>query len=413
MDETVRAGAPGCPDDQIRGEVRPYAFDHSGPDLDTRYAQVRRKAPVSRFRFPGGDVAWLVTGYEPARRVLSHPAFSRAAALGRMPGALASKTNLLIMDPPEHTRLRRLLGGWFGARWIERLRPRIEQVTGALLDKMAAHGPGADLVRHLAKPLPLIVICELLGIPEADRDGFEAIVDRHQATTAYRPQEIAQAKKDLDAYFLHLIRMLRRKPGSGLLGTLVKARDIDGALNDEELVDLAAVLLNAGHLTTVSALTSLVYCLLTRPDDLRRISADPAQLPAAIEESLRFAPLGGIEDGLPWIATRDVDVGAERIRTGEAVYVTLRAANRDESIWPDGETLNFNRADTQPHIAFGYGIHHCVGAPLARAELLIASTELLRRFTGLRLAIPQEEIRWTEGRLIRRIEELPIAWAEE
>jgi cytochrome P450 len=170
------------------------------------------------------------------------------------------------------------------------------------------------------------------------------------------------------------------------------------------------VLLNAGHLTTVSELTSLVYYLLTRPDDLRRISADPARLPDAIEESLRYAPLGGIEDGLPWIATRDVDLGPERIRTGEAVYVTLRAANRDDRIWPDGETLDFTRASAHPHMAFGYGIHHCIGAPLARAELLIASTALLRRFTGLRLAIPREEIRWTEGRLIRRITELPIAW---
>jgi nocardicin N-oxygenase len=415
MDETIRDGSAGLPDGghshgQSPGESRRYAFDQSGPDLDTRYAQVRREAPVARFRFPGGDVAWLVTGYEPARQVLSHPAFSRAAALGRMPAPLASKTNLMMLDPPEHTRLRRLIGGWFSARAIERLRPRIEQVTSMLLDEMAAHGPGADLVRHLSRPLALIVICELLGIPDADRDSFHAVVDRHQATTAYRPQEMAQAKADLDAYFLRLIGTLRQEPGSGLLGTLVKAHDTGKALSDAELVDLAVVLLNAGHLTTVSALTTLVYYLLTRPDDLHQISADPAHLPAAIEESLRFAPLGGTEDGLPWIATMDVDVGSERLREGDAVYVALRAANRDETIWPDGETLNFARGSTHPHMAFGYGIHHCIGAPLARAELLIASTTLLRRFAGLRLAVPREEIRWTEGRLIRRIAELPVVW---
>lgn len=392
------------------GELRQYDFDLSGHELDARYGQVRREAPVARFTYPDGSVAWLVTGYEPARQVLSHPAFSRAAALSRMPEALASKTNLLMMDPPEHTRLRRLVGRWFSARGVERLLPRIRQVADALLDEMAARGPGADLVRHLSQPLPLIVICELLGIPESDRDSFEALVDRHQAITAYQPEEIAQARADLYAYFRRLIGMLSRDPGSGLLGMLIQARDTEDALSDEELVDLAAVLLNAGHLTTVSELTSLVYYLLTRPDDLRRISADPARLPAVIEESLRYAPLGGIEDGLPWIATRDVEIGSELIREGETVYVTLRAANRDESLWPDGDTLRFDRDGVQPHIAFGYGIHHCVGAPLARAELLIALTALLRRFTGLRLAVPEEAIRWTGGRLIRRIEELPVTW---
>jgi cytochrome P450 len=246
MEETIW-GSPGAwPDGRPPDDVREYAFDQSGPDLDTRYAQVRREAPVARFRFPDGSVAWLVTGYEPARRVLSHPAFSRAAALSRMPAALASKTNLMMTDPPDHTRLRRLIGGWFNARGIEQLRPRIQQITDQLLDKMAAQGPEADLVRCLSKPLPIIVICELLGIPEADRDGFEAIVDRHQAITAYRPQEIAQAKADLGAYFLQLIAMLRHDPGSGLLGTLVKARDAGDPLSDEELVDLAVVLSTPG-----------------------------------------------------------------------------------------------------------------------------------------------------------------------
>lgn len=392
------------------GEVRQYGFDQSGPELDARYGQVRREAPVARFRLPDGSVAWLVTGYEPARRVLSDPAFSRAAALGRMPGQLASKTNLIMMDPPEHTRLRKLIGGWFSARGVEQLRPRIQQVTDQLLDEMAAQGPGADLVRYLAKPLPIIVICELLGIPEADRDGFEALADRHQSISAYDPEVAAQAKADEEAYFAELTERLRREPGSGLLGMLAGLRDTDDALSEAELIDLSVFLLNAGHLTTVSELTSLIYYLLTRPDDLLRVSADLTRLPDVIEESLRYAPLTGIEDGLPWIATRDVDVASERIREGEAVYVTIRAANRDESIWPDGETLDFDRASPPPHLAFGYGIHHCVGAPLARAELLVASTALLRRFTGLRLAIAPDEIRWTAGRLIRRIEELPVAW---
>lgn len=392
------------------GGVRQYGFDQSGPELDTRYGQVRREAPVARFRLPDGSVAWLVTGYEPARQVMSDPAFSRAAALSRMPGQLASKTNLIMMDPPEHTRLRKLIGGWFSARAVEQLRPRIAQVTDQLLDDMAAHGSGADLVRYLARPLPVIVICELLGIPAADRDRFEALADRHQSLSAYEPEVAAQAKAGEEAYFTELLQALRREPGGGLLGALAGFRDTDGALSEAELIDLSVFLLNAGHLTTVSELTSLVYYLLTRPDDLRRVSADPARLPAVIEESLRYAPLGGIEDGLPWIATRDVDVASETIREGDAVYVTIRAANRDESAWPDGEILDFDRVSPPPHLAFGYGIHHCVGAPLARAELLVASAALLRRFTGLRLAVTPDQIRWTRGRLIRRIEELPVAW---
>lgn len=391
-------------------ELREYGFDQSGPELDPRYRRVRREAPVARFRFPDGSVGWLVTGYEPARQVLASPAFSRAAALDRMPRALASKTNLIMMDPPEHTQLRTLIGGWFSIRGVEQLRPRIAQVTDQLLDDMAAQGPGADLVRYLAKPLPVIVICDLLGIPEADRDSFEAIVDRHQSISAYPPDEAARAKADQESYFRQLTAALRRDGGNGLLATLVKARDSGDALSEEELIDLSIFLLNAGHLTTVSQLTSLVCYLLTRPDDLRRVTADPEVLPAMIEESLRYAPMGAIEDGLPWIATRDADVGSERISAGDAIYVTTRAANRDENIWPDGESLDFNRDTSHPHLTFGHGIHHCVGAPLARAELQIATAALLRRFTGLRLAIAPDEIRWTQGRLIRRIERLPIAW---
>jgi biflaviolin synthase len=152
-----------------------------------------------------------------------------------------------------------------------------------------------------------------------------------------------------------------------------------------------------------------VHALLTRPDDLRRFRAQPEHLPAAIEESLRFAPFAGTE-GLPWVATREVDLGGVRIRQGDAVYVNFSAANRDETVWPDGEKLDFNRAYHQPNLAFGYGIHHCIGAPLARMELQIAAETVLRRFSGLRLAVPEEDITWTEGLLIRRIVALPVTW---
>jgi cytochrome P450 len=238
-------------------EIRDYTFTHSGPDLDPRYAQLRRQAPVARFRFPDGSEGWVVTGYEPARIVQSDPVFSRAAALSRMPAGIRSKSHLIMMDPPEHTRLRRNVAKAFSARRIKTLRPRVREIAVELLDSMAAHGPGADLVEFFSQPLPVTVICELLGVPLADRGRFLDIVDRHQATTAHSPEEVQRAKRDLEDYFAELIATRRREPADDLLSALTLARDVDGTLSEEELVDMGVFLLNAGHLTTVSALTGL------------------------------------------------------------------------------------------------------------------------------------------------------------
>jgi nocardicin N-oxygenase len=385
----------------------------SGSTLDPHLGDLRETTPVCPVALPYGDgTAWLVTRYDDVRRVLSDTRFSRAAACAagvpRMTPEPGSDASILMTDPPEHNRLRRIIASAFTARRVGELRPRIAALTTELLDAVEAAGPPADLVPLLALPLPLLVICELLGVPETDRAEFRQWVDPIMSSTAYPPAEIRAALDSFSDYICDLIDERRTGPGADLLSELIHAHDVEGRLTELELVTFAGTLLIAGHENTANMIGNSLVTLLDEPSRWARLHASPAILGAAVEELLRYLAQGtGVS--FARIAMADVTLSGTRIPAGAPVVVSLPTANRDPRAFPDPETLDLARAPN-PHLAFGPGIHHCLGSALARAELQEVLGAVSRRWPTLRLAKPAGELRWKEGLLARAPTELPVAW---
>jgi cytochrome P450 len=402
-----------------RVEARRYPFNP--PDrlnLDQMYAQLRREEPLTRVQLPYGEQAWLATRYEDVRTLLGDPRFSRAASVGRDEPRThphQTESGMLAMDPPEHSRLRRLIAKAFTHRRVELLRPRVIEIAEEKLADMAAAGSPVDLVEHYATPLPVMVICELLGVPFADRDKFHLWSEAIVSTTSLTPQQIGEYLGNLHAYMAGLIAQRREqqdKPVDGaedLLGALVRARDEDNdRLTEQELVQLAAGLLAAGHETTVTQIPNFVYVLLTNPERWAELRDHPELVPAAVEELMRYVPLGTAA-AFARYATEDVALGGVLVRAGEPVLGSLASANRDELVFEHPDVLDFTRS-TNPHIGFGHGPHHCVGAQLARLELQVAIATLVRRMPNLHLAVAESELPWKNGMLVRGLKELPVAW---
>ncbi|MEU4565638.1 cytochrome P450 [Micromonospora sp. NPDC023956] len=393
--------------------AHPYPF--SPPDrlnLDPRYAELRRDEPLVRVRLPYGEPAWLATRYADVRLVLGDPRFSRAASVGRdEPRNVPEqrKSGILGMDPPEHTRLRRVVAKAFTARRVERLRAGTRRVAGELVDGMVAAGAPADLVTHLATPLPIRVICDLLGVPVTDQDRFHTWSEAIVSTTALSPEQAREYVDNLFGYMAGLVERRRTTPTDDLIGAMVRVRDSDGErLGEDELVSLAAGLLAAGHETTVNQIPNLLYVLLTNPEQWARLCAEPGLVPSAVEELLRFVPLGATA-AFPRYATEDVEVGGVLVRAGEPVVVSIHSANRDERVFTEPDQLDLARP-VNPHVAFGHGVHHCVGAQLARMELQVVLETLVERTPGLRLAVPEPELTWKTGLLVRGLTSLPVNW---
>jgi cytochrome P450 len=393
------------PDDGLR-----FPFEHPRLfDPPPEWRQLRGGCPVARAQLPTGDRAWLVTRYEDVRAVLNDPRLSRAAATRpdapRLGPARPEPDSIMAMDPPDHTRLRRLLAPAFTGRQAELLRPRITRTTERLLDGMAEIGPPVDLVEHLARPLPIITICELLGVPDGDRESFKEWTDAALTLAPHAVGTVTGARQRLADYLRHLIAEKQQTPGDDLLGTLIAARDGD-RLRPAELVTVAATLITAGYHTVANSLSNSVLALLRHPgqlDPLRGVEF-PA---AAVEELLRWTP-GPVSGGTIRIATEELKIGSTVVRPGEAVIPSTASANRDADMFPGPDVLDLGRTENR-HIAFGHGIHRCLGAPLARVELQVAFGALLRRFPGLRLAVAEEELTWGAG-MIRGLSSLPVAW---
>ena len=385
-------------------------------DLDPRYAELRKNDPVTRVTMPYGGDAWLVTRYEDVKTVLADPRFSRAAAAGRdIPRSLPlpdqQNASLLSLDPPEHSRLRRLVAGAFTVRRVRERRENIQRVVDELLDRMTGSGPTADLVAALAWPLPLTVICDVLGIPMDDQDRFREWIEQSVALSAQDPELIKAADDALDAYLTRMIDERRKEGRDDLLGELVVARDEGDRLSEEELVTFGVNLLIAGQETTAGEIGNFVHTLLSRPEHWEALVADPSLVPAAVEELLRITPLEASVGGLGFtrIATEDVELGGITIRAGDAVVAQNASANRDESVFDHPDELDFARPNTS-HVTFGHGPHHCLGAPLARLELQVVLETLVRRLPGLRLAVPADAVEWTENRAVRGPRVLPVTW---
>jgi cytochrome P450 len=311
--------------------------------------------------------------------------------------------HMLNVDPPDHTRLRRLVSAAFTVRRIEALRPRIEQITDELLDAMAEQDV-LDLIDAFAFPLPIQVICELLGVPVADRDSFRAWTNAIIGGVSAR-DELPAAAEGLVRYLRDLVRAKRAAPADDLLSALVGVRADRDQLTEDELTSMGFLLLIAGHETTVNLIGNAVYALLNHPDQLARLRAEPALLPAAIEEFLRYE--SPVETSTFRIATEPVEIAGQVIPAGHTVLIGLLSANHDDTRFPDPDRLDVTRQD-YPHLAFGHGIHHCLGAPLARLEAKVALGRLLPRHPAIRLAVPSHEVTWKPGTLIRGLTTLPV-----
>ncbi|MFJ7076857.1 cytochrome P450 [Streptomyces sp. NPDC098781] len=371
------------------------------------YARLREQGPVHRVRLPDwASEVWLVVGHEEARAALADPRLSKDGAkigLKSLEEVMIGK-NLLATDPPQHTRLRGLIARSFTMRRVEELRPRIQQITDDLLDAMLPRGR-ADLVESLAHPLPLTVICELLGVPEMDRAEFRRMSTEAIAPTG--PGNEVDAFTRLGAYFTDLIEDKRcAGPTGDLLSDLIRTTAEDGdRLSPDELRGMAFILLIAGHETTVHLITGGVHALLTHPDQLAALRADMTLLDGAVEEMLRHE--GPVETATFRYAAEPLEIAGTSVEQGEAVMVGLTAANRDAARYAAPDTFDIRR-DTRGHLAFGHGIHFCLGAPLARLEARTALRSLLDRAPGLAPDGPPGE--WLPGMLIRGVRSLPVRW---
>ncbi|MEV5843608.1 cytochrome P450 [Streptomyces sp. NPDC051985] len=375
------------------------------------YRQWITERPLARISLWGDTHPWLVTRNADARAVLSDPRFSSDNTRPGFPGLQPTPPpvtpgQLFAMDPPEHTRLRRMLIPEFTFRRVEQLRPAVGRITGELLDRLVKQEQPADLVEHLTLPLPLLVICELLGVPYADRDFIHRQAAAF-ATVSAGPEAMRAGWAALFGYLRELLADKAHEPGDDLMSKLATERVATGEATAAEAAGLLVQLLIAGHETTASMLSLGVVALLRHPGQLAALRADEDLVPGAVEELLRYLTV--VHIGLRRIATVDVEVGGATIRAGEGVVIALQAANRDPEVFADPDTLDLGR-DAGQHLAFGHGLHHCLGQSLARAELQIALPMLFRRLPGLRLTGPATEEYAFEGRAIHGVRELRVTW---
>lgn len=395
--------------------ARACSFDFAEAlEFDPSLQRLLDEEPVCRIRLPYGEAdAWLVTRYDDVKAVTTDRRLSRAAIVGRdyprmTPEPIIQPEAINVVDPPDSARLRRLVAKAFAPEFLDRMRPRIQHVVDGLLDSMSAHGSPADLMEHLAAPLPLTTICEVLDVPGADSDRLREYARTMMDIGAPTRPGAMRAKAEMRAYFADLCARRRADPGDDLISTLATASDDGDVLDDRELAVMAMVLMITGQDTTTFEIGNLVYTLLTRPGLLEPARADRASFARILEEMLRHVPFRkGV--GIPRIALEDVEIGGVTLPAGDYVHVSYLTANRDPRRFHRPETLDPLR-DGPRHMTFGWGAHHCLGAPLAILELDIALSTLLERFPGLRLALPAEKIAWNASSIWRYPLALPVAW---
>src|SRR3954447_2914592 len=394
------------------------AYDRDDPF--PLFQQVRELGPVHAVTLADGHAAWLVVGYEEARTALNEPRFSKdmhaalasgdAVVAEGLPGPSFAR-HMLSVDPPDHSRLRRLVSTAFTPRRVEALRPRVQDIVDDLLDAIAAAGPDArvDLVPTFAFPLPFTVICELLGVPESDRDALgRGLIGLLVPTPTAAEYAKAKESSDVVVGMLEaLVEAKQQSPSDDLVSALISARDGNERLSTQELLSTIFQLIVAGHDTTATLIGNSVVALLQHGPQLDELRADPARMAIAIEELLRYdAP---VPHSTFRYAIEPVTIAGVTIPAGAQVIICLAAANRDSSHYADPELFDIDRSETR-HLAFGHGIHHCLGAPLARMEGQLALAALLRRFPELRLACPIDELHWAhgDGLVLRGLSELPV-----
>ncbi|MCX5009771.1 cytochrome P450 [Streptomyces sp. NBC_00555] len=381
------ARPPGCP------------FDPPAELIDARL-----HGPISRYTHPGGKPGWMITGYDLVRSVLADPRFSsRKELLNVVDFEIppAPPGEFLLMDEPQHGRYRKPLVGKFTARRMRLLTERIEQITTNCLDAMEKTGPPTDLVTAFAKPIPTIIICELLGVPYEDRDSFQEQIDSFMNGEPSE-EELIAAYTATQQYLAELVAAKRANPTDDVLSELT-----DSDLTDEELKGISLILLAAGFDTTANMLGLGTFALLQNPAQLAALRADPALADRAVEELLRYL---SVAKTFMRTALVDVELGGQTIKAGTTVVLSYNTANRDPERFTDPHLLDLHRQDGG-HLAFGHGTHLCLGQQLARVEMRIAFSALLNRFPTLRLAVPAEEVGLRpETADIYGVKSLPVTW---
>ncbi|MFH9432535.1 cytochrome P450 [Streptomyces rochei] len=398
--------------DRTAPPVRDWpALDLAGTDFDPVLTELMREGPVTRISLPNGEGwAWLVTRHDDVRMVTNDPRFGREAVMDRQvtrlaPHFIPARGAVGFLDPPDHTRLRRSVAAAFTARGVERVRSRSRGMLDELVDAMLRAGPPADLTEAVLSPFPIAVICELMGVPAADRHSMHTwtqliLSSSHGAEVSER------AKREMNDYFADLIGLRSDSTGedvASLLGAAVAREEVTLT----EAVGLAVLLQIGGEAVTNNS-GQMFYLLLTRPELAEHLRSEPEIRPRAIDELLRWIPHRNAV-GLSRIALEDVELRGVRIRAGEAVYVSYLAANRDPEVFPDPDTIDFSRTPN-PHVSFGFGPHYCPGGMLARLESELLVDTLLDRVPGLKLAVPPEDVPFKKGALIRGPEALPVTW---
>jgi cytochrome P450 len=380
-------------------------------DPPDEYARLRADRPWSRLRLPGGQIGWLVTRYEDVRAILEDSRFSPPLiqvtpadsmpvpdeAMDVPPGTFSA------LDPPEQSRYRRLVSRYFTRRQTRELEPRMEQLVNEHLDTMIGGGCPADLISQFAEPMPAILISDMLGIPASERADYQ-----HRITTmlslAADTGELDSARTGIYAGLGALILAKREHPGNDIISDLLRA---PAGLSDEEVVNMTALLLITGLETTTYQLGLGAFVLLRHPGQVAALRTEPALIEPMVEELLRYQTI--VQHGLTRSAREDVDLRGQRIRAGETVIVSLAAANRDFVVYADPDRLDARRTASS-HLAFGSGVHRCLGAQLARAEMKVGLGTLFRRLPSLRLAVPAEQVEMLNTRIFYGVRSLPVAW---
>jgi cytochrome P450 len=385
-----------------------YPFEPFDGRLSPRLADAAATQPVMRVRLRGRPV-WLVTGYDEVRHVLTDRRLTRAigSQLGAIgPGGTPWRHRSLGMDGPPHAALRRLAARAFTARRVQAMLPAIQAQTDELFAELLRHGPPADLVSRLAFPLPMNIICRLLGVPSADRARFAAWSDVLMTTTGHTTDQIATTNDELTTYLRQRVQRARHGPGEDLLTSWTTARDGGDELAEEEVLHLAIAVLVAGHETTANAIGNALWFLIEHSQEANRLRSEPDTLPAAIEELLRLQQPSDVFR--LQIAMAPVEIGGIRIRPGDAVMALPFVANRDSRAFNRPHCFTPGRGGD--HLAFGTGPHYCLGAALARAELHIVLHTVLTRMPGLRMAVPRDAVGRKQEVMVGGLAELPVTW---
>jgi cytochrome P450 len=397
------------------GEAMPYGMPYL---RETRYdpppalidLQSKPLRPIKYY--PDGVEGWLVTGHAEARKVLADPRFVTGERFTHSPTELphvfvsiseqVPPGFFLFFDPPEHTRLRRKVTGVFTVKRMKELEPRIADIVDERIAALREAGPGADLVREFALPVPSLVICEMLGVPYADRDAFQEN-SANMLDLSLSVEDRNKAMSEIFGYLIQLVPAKRAEPADDMLSVL--AADAD--LHDVEAAGIGLILLVAGHETTANMLALGTLALLEHPDQLARVRAEAGLMTAAVEELLRYLTVA--HNGIMRIAKEDAEIDGQLVKAGQHVTVALQAANRDPRKYERPGELDVDR-DAQGHMAFGHGVHQCVGQQLARVEMRIGFAKLVEAFPGLRLAVPSEEIPMRSEMNVYGVHALPVEW---